>query len=292
MFFKRGVFLFKRIYVEISNICNLQCSFCPELDRKKEVLSVSNFEKIILQISSLTEEVCLHLMGEPLIHPELSAILDVCDQYNVKVQLTTNGVIISNKAEILLNSKCLRQINFSIQSYKDNFPEKSLINYFLPIIEFTKNLQRKSPDIYVNFRLWNVGKDSIENDVIFDIVEKSFAVKLNRKLQVDLIKSKKVLNRLYLHFDSRFDWPNLKRPYQGKKGRCHALTGHFGIHADGTVVPCCLDKDAQIPLGNCLNEDINDILNSKRAILMRKGFGRGELVEELCQHCSYIKRFK
>lgn len=286
--------MFKRIYIEISNICNLQCSFCPVVDRDKQVMMPANFERVLAQVAPLAEEVCLHLMGEPLTHPEFSRILQICEKKQIPIQLTTNGVVIGKKQNELLSATCIRQINFSIQSYKDNFPDKSLKDYFNPILEFTKLAHDKHPEMYVNYRLWNVGRNELvekDNEEVFSAVEEFFGVEINRSVHVESIKSKRVWNKLYLHFDSHFEWPSWDLPNQGSVGRCHALINHIGIHADGTVVPCCLDKEAQIPLGNCLEEDLVSILNSDRALKMKKGFLNNQLVEEFCRHCTYIKRF-
>ncbi|MCO4795244.1 MAG: radical SAM protein [Bacteriovoracaceae bacterium] len=286
--------MLKRIYIEISNICNLQCSFCPVVDRDNEVMGLQEFENILEQASPLAEEVCLHLMGEPLAHPEFSKLLSICEKYETPIQLTTNGIVIQKRKEDILNCKVIRQINFSIQSYKDNFPGKPIDEYINSIFDFTKEAFEKRPEMYINYRLWNVGRNEIverDNEDIFNRVENVFNTEINRTIHVESIKSKKVLNRLYLHFDSHFDWPSMDLPLLGKSGRCHALINHIGIHADGTVVPCCLDKEAQIPLGNCLTEDLGGILNSDRAIKMKRGFQNNQLVEDLCQRCSYIKRF-
>ncbi len=96
---------------------------------------------------------------------------------------------------------------------------------------------------------------------------------------------------MYLHFDTRFEWPDLENKSFGSNGRCNGLIGHIGIQADGTVVPCCLDKEAILNLGNCLETPLSDILNDKRATEMRDGFNNGKLVEDLCKRCDFIKRF-
>ena len=230
--------------------------------------------------------------GGAFAHPEFSKILSVCEELKVPIQLTTNGVVIEKKTEDLLNSTVIRQINFSIQAYKDNFPDKSLDSYLKPIFEFTRQSFKKRPEMYINYRLWNQREsDALENEEFYLSVETEFDVKINRNIQVESIKSKRLLNRLYLHFDSRFEWPSFDLPPQGIEGRCHALISHIGIHADGTVVPCCLDKEANIPLGNCLKEDLVSILNSEKALTMKKGFQNNRRVEKFCQHCTFINRF-
>lgn len=255
-------------------------------------MSANDFRKVIEQVKPETEEVCLHLMGEPLAHPEFEEILEICNEVNVAINITTNGVLIKRKQDLLLASTSLRQINFSLQSFKDNHPNASLEKYLDPIIHFTKELNALKPEVYVNYRLWNIGRNTInENEEIFSIVESKFEIEINRNIQVENIKSKRIWNRLYLHFDSDFEWPSTELEYQGTVGRCHGLINHIGIHADGTVVPCCLDKEAQINLGNCIDASLSGILNSHRANTIRNGFRKNELTEKLCQHCSYIGRF-
>lgn len=283
--------LFKKIYIEISNICNIQCSFCPVVERDKEMMSIDQFRRILIQAKPLAQEICLHLMGEPLAHPKIEDILKICDENEVKIQLTTNGLLIKRYQDLIINSRCIRQINFSLQSYKDNFPNKDLRPYLIPILGFTLLLNERRPEAYVNLRLWNVDAESQDNEEIFKEVEKFYEIEIKRTVDVGNIKSKRIWNRVYLHFDSRFEWPDLKIPNQGEQGRCHGILNHIGIHTNGVVVPCCLDKEAQINLGNCLDQNLVDILASPRAMAMKKGFQENKRVEELCKHCSYITRF-
>jgi radical SAM protein with 4Fe4S-binding SPASM domain len=283
--------MFKRVYVEISNICNLRCSFCPSIKRENTVLSVVDFEKILKQITPLTEEICLHLMGEPLAHPHFNEILKACESHNCKVQLTTNGLDLNKFSNSILGSPSVRQVNFSVQCFKDNFPDKDIKDYLLSILGFAILSNQLRPDVYINLRLWNIGDVLDNNEDVFLFVEDFFKTKINRTVDVGSIKSKRIWNKVSLHFDSRFEWPSMEAPFVGTSGTCHGLKGHIGILADGTVVPCCLDKEGQIPLGNCLIQEIDSILRSTRALEMRKGFDKRTLTEKMCQHCSYIKRF-
>jgi radical SAM protein with 4Fe4S-binding SPASM domain len=217
--------------------------------------------------------------------------VELCEKYRVQVQITTNGLLIKRYQDFLLNSKIIRQVNFSLQSFKDNFPHKEIGPYLGDILGFSQEAGLLAPEMFINLRLWNLESQAEDNEDIFMYIESKLDIQINRRVDVGGIKSKKILNRLYLHFDSRFEWPSLDLPYKGTQGRCNALIGHIGIHADGTVVPCCLDKEAQIPLGNCLEQGLVEILGSTRAQNMKKGFESGILVEKLCQHCSYINRF-
>ncbi len=282
----------KRIYIEISNLCNVQCSFCPVVEKDKRIMSLDEFEKIVQQAVPLAEEICLHLMGEPLAHPQFLEILAICQKYQAQVQLTTNGILLNRYKAALLASTSIRQINFSLQAFKDNFPERSLDQYFLPILDFVRDAHDKRPLMYINFRLWNQNSRDADNSDIFAYIENYFDIIINRNIEVGAIKSKRIWNRLYLHFDSRFDWPSIDLKFQGKQGRCNGVLNHIGIHSDGVVVPCCLDKNAEIPLGNCKELSLEKILSNERTTAMREGFLNGVLVEKLCQHCTYINRFK
>jgi radical SAM protein with 4Fe4S-binding SPASM domain len=283
---------FKKIYIEISNICNLQCSFCPEVERGKKIMAADDFEIVIGKVKDHTEQVTLHLMGEPLAHPEFSKIVAMAEEQGVHINLTTNGLLLKRYKEKELLSPAVRQINFSVQSYKDNFPNRPLKDYLTPLLEFTKFLNERRPETYINFRLWNLGNDAAhENEEVLSLIEEFYQVEINRRVDPGLRKSKRVWERVYLHFDSRFDWPSPLFPKISEQGKCYGLDNHIGIHANGDVVPCCLDKEARIKLGNIKENTLEDILNAPRALAMKKGFEQGRLVEDLCQRCSYIRRF-
>lgn len=293
---------FNKVNIEISNICNLQCTFCPEVVRTKKLMEESLFEKVIREVAPLTEQVCFHLMGEPLVHPKLERFLEICASEAVPVNLVSNGVLLTDKRMEFLLHPIVRQVNFSLHSYNDNYPEKDYTEYLEKIFKFTELAFERRPDLYINFRLWNLPSvDVVENPVqqknrsMLMEVEKRFGLDLRSKLDasfdVRLQKSYLVKNRLYLHFDTEFVWPSLELPVLGEKGTCKGLSNHFGVLAEGTVVPCCLDKEAAIPLGNALEKPIPEILSSPRARAMLKGFQERRLVEELCRKCQYIERF-
>ncbi len=286
---------FLRTYIEISNICNLQCTFCPEVDREKKILTPENFRKILKQVLPYTEQVCLHLMGEPLSHPEFKKILSICDEEGAVVQLVTNGTLLAQYGfDTFFNAKCLRQINFSLHSFKDNFPGKDIRPYLFDILTFSKEALTIRPELYINFRLWNLAvanEQNSENDEIINHVCEFFQVPINERVDARFGKSKNLTGRIYFHFDTRFRWPDYGDPDQGEKGFCHALSQQIGIHADGTVVPCCFDKEAGIPLGNVLADGFENVLKEPRLLKMRDGFQKKILTEELCRKCTYIRRF-
>lgn len=262
--------------------------------REKKMMTVELFEKIIQQVSDLTDQVCLHLMGDPLVHPKLSTFIEICARYETRIFFVTNGVLLrDDKMETLLHP-IIRQVNFSLHSFNDNYPDRDPTAYLEKILSFTEKAFLERPDLYINYRLWNLdeprGLDK-KNLSILNRIESHYNVIIDKNIDVQSEKSIKIKNRLYLHYDTEFIWPALDLPILGTQGTCLGLKSHFGILVDGTVVPCCLDKEAAIPLGNMNTENILSILSSPRALAIRQGFQNRKLVEDLCQRCNYIERF-
>lgn len=289
---------FNKVNIEITNICNLQCSFCPPVMRTKGFMPTPLFKKIIDEVSPLTEQITLHLMGDPLVHPKLNELIQICEEKQTPIFLVTNGVLLrEDKAEWLFN-KVFRQINFSLHSFEDNFPDKDPTLYLDKIFNFVERALKERPELYINFRLWNLGDvrgESTQNQHFLKEIYKKFGTPENAspptEIDVRLKKSHRIIGRLYLHFDTEFIWPSLELPVLGEKGTCYGLRSHFGVLVDGTVVPCCLDKEGKIPLGNVQDQDMISILKSPRALKILKGFQERKLVEDLCKRCQYIERF-
>lgn len=284
----------RKVHIEVTNVCNLQCSFCPPVERAKSWLSVEDFAFTLAEVAPLADEVALHLMGEPLGHPDFPKLLALCEEKGVKVNLVTNGVLVQKHAAALL-SPAIRQLSFSLHSYPDNFPDRPVGPYLANILALTRKLLEERPELYVNYRLWNLADPdsgrTAENTEMLRLIEKEFGRALAPPQNLKRQKGVLIAGRLYLHFDTRFRWPDSKDPVVNQKGFCYGLDSHFGVLADGTVVPCCLDKEGRIPLGNVRKQPLAEILTGERAQRMREGFRRGELTEDLCRRCTYIKRF-
>lgn len=263
--------LFKRIYIEITNICNLNCKFCPKTIREKKYMPTHEFELIINKIKDYTDYIYLHIKGEPLMHPNLEQILDIIDKNNLQVNITTNGRLLSDKLNII-NRKNIRQINVSLHSFNDINEIKDLLD----VVDKIKNA-------YISLRLWN----DLDNTEIIDLLEKHYNTK------IDANKKNNTLNsRIFLSIDSEFSWPSLNLPVISTKGTCKALKEQIGVLVDGTVVSCCLDNNGDNNLGNIFNDDLDKLINSNKYQDMLNGFKNNKLVSPLCQRCGYIKRFK
>lgn len=286
--------MFKKIYLEISNICNLQCTFCPVVERDKATMDEPSLKDYLQKIKKHTERVCFHLMGEPLGHKEFPRFVDIAQEYQVSLEITTNGTLINDANIRALLNPAVVQVNFSVQSFFDNFPQADASTYISKLVEFAHRCLSERPDLYVNFRLWNLdsGEEFQEkNELFLKTLETAFNVSINRVVDPAFNKSKRLKERIYLHYDSRFKWPSDKAIESKDKGTCYGTRTHIAVHANGVVVPCCLDKEARIPLGSLETQSLDEILTSDRYLKMKQGFENHRLVEDFCKKCTYIQRF-
>ena len=279
--------MFKKIYVEITNVCNLNCEFCPETSRRKEFMSLKNFEEIIKKIHNYTKLVALHVKGETLLHSNLKNILEILEKYNLKTNITTNGTLIKENLEIIKESKAVRQINFSIHSIMQN---KNLHSQYLTdIFESADELD----NVIISYRLWNL-KSIKENDIntnIIKAIEDYYGI---QNLKQKLLNSNfiKLKENVFINQDIEFEWPNINKEPIIEKGRCLALKEQVAILVDGTVVPCCLDNNGDIPLGNIFEETMEEILNKPKSVTIKKNFENGVITCDLCKTCGFLKNLK
>ncbi len=262
--------MFNRIYIEITNICNLNCEFCPHTKREKTFMTKEEFEEIIKKIKDYTNHIYLHVKGEPLMHKDIDSIIKISNKYNLNVNITTNARLLKEKLDIINKNK-IRQINISLHSF-DNLDE---IKDLLKVID---NIE----DTYISLRLWN-NKD---NSKILSILEQYY----NKKIELTE-KRFTLTNKVYLDKDILFSWPDINKNIITTKGTCKGAKKQLAILVDGTIVPCCLDNDGIINLGNIFDNSMEEVLNSKRYKDIVEGFNNNKLVEELCQKCGYRNRF-
>jgi len=278
---------FKKIYIEITNNCNLKCKFCPETNRIKEFMSLEKFEEVIKKIHKYTRLVCLHVKGEPLLHKEFKDILGILEKYNLKSNITTNGTLIKEKLEVIKNSKAVRQINFSIHSSIQN---KNLGDRYLQnIFESVEELK----DTIISYRLWNM-KNIKENEINLEIIKEieNYYNIQNLKQRLTEKEFFKIKENIFINQDTEFTWPDINKEIIIEKGRCLALKEQVAILVDGTVVPCCLDNNGDIPLGNIFKESMEDILNKPKSITIKKNFENGIITCNLCKTCGFLERLE
>ena len=274
---------FQKIYLEISNVCNLNCQFCPGTRRKKKTMSQDEFTSLASKLRPWTDFLYFHLMGEPLCHPLLSDLLDIAGELGFKVILTTNGSLLKKQQSALLSSPALHKVNISLHAFEANDLDVPFETYLQDCFLFGKAAEGKK---LVVFRLWNHGGAETRNHEILKMLEEFFP-----QPWVDERKGIRIGNRVYLEYGDKFDWPDLNADNYGEQVFCYGLKDQIGVLCDGTVVPCCLDHEGELALGNLFESDLEDILKSKRAQSIYQGFQRRFAAEELCRTCGYARRF-
>lgn len=284
---------FKKVYIEITNICNLSCNFCPKTGRKLNFMKEEAFTHILKSVKPYTDYIYLHLMGEPLLNPEMQRFLELSKQQEIKVNITTNGTLINNVKEVLLAAPALRQVNISLHSFEANEDDIDFNEYIDSVINFVKEA-RDNTNIISSMRLWNLdSKHEASNSLnknIFKILEDKFELDFNLKDILLEKNSVKLFKNVYLSMADKFEWPNINIAPSNERAFCNALRDQFGILVDGTVVPCCLDSEGNMALGNILETPLGEILESKRATDIYDGFTGRRAVEDLCKTCGYINR--
>ena len=274
---------FAKVYVEISNICNLSCSFCPGTIRASKRMSVQEFELILNKIKPYTDYIYFHLLGEPLCHPDLEKFLQIADEMDFKVIITTNGTLLERQKDILLKSSSHYKTVISLHSFEANDNKNSFEDYLNQCFQYAKDAENEK---IIVLRLWNNGgKDSL-NDEILNTLEKYFP-----KPWIDERNGTRIGEKIYIQYGDKFDWPTLENNDIEEKVFCYGLRDQIGILADGTVVPCCLDNNGEINLGNIFEKDLEEIINSEKAQNIYNGFSNRKAHEELCKKCSFVRKF-
>ena len=282
--------------MEITSACNLSCSFCPETKRPKSFLSVAEFERRLEEVKPYTDHVYLHVKGEPLLHPQLEKLLDLSMENNIKVNLTTNGTLLSKHREMLLKKPALRQVNFSLHSLDGNEEERDKGSYMRSILDFAKEASQKGHPI-VSLRFWNIDPSDLlslgarKNRALLEMIEEEFQLEHPILEKVQPGRGLKLAEGIYINQDHEFQWPALTEEEDDGEGFCYGLKDQVGILTDGTVVPCCLDGEGIISLGNIKDTPFRETIGSERAKNLAEGFSRRTAVEELCRKCGYRKRF-
>ena len=286
---------FKKVHIEITNICNLKCTFCPPKILPNGTMSLEKFDDLNFQLKPYTKELAYHMVGDPLVLSNLNEYLNISLKHDLKVNITTTANNINEKHYKALMNPTIKQINFSINSYNANSHKKSLDEYLNPILDFVKFAQQQKHEYFINFRIWNLDEEKSAkefNKKVFDKINETFNTNIDlENVYKERPKNIRIDRKIFFNFDEYFNWPSLENEIVSTNGFCYGLDSHFGILTSGDVVPCCLDQNACINLGNTNTTQISDILNSNRVKAIQNGFRKNIVVEELCQKCEYRTRF-
>ena len=274
---------FKKIYIEITNRCNLNCSFCGKNKRDFRDMSLLEFELVINKIKKYTDYIYLHVKGEPLLYSNLDSLLSICDNTNIKVNITTNGVFLKEKLSVLINHVCIRQINISLHS------ENNKKNYFLDVFSSGKVLSTK---MFISYRIWDL-KEYKLNKKSTEIVNKIIEFYNLSPVIVDKLyndKNIKIASNTFVNKENIFTWPDVDNDIL-VDGFCYGLKTHIAILSNGDIVPCCLDANGEIKLGNIFEDSLDDVLNGDIYKSLLKSFKDNKAIHPLCKSCNFKNRF-
>lgn len=274
---------FHKIYLEISNVCNLNCRFCPGTKRQKKILSEAEFSALLPKLRPWTDFLYFHLMGEPLCHPQLERFLLLAGESGFKVILTTNGTLLQKQQDVLLAAPGLHKVNISLHAFEANDLDIPFEEYLRRCFAFGRATEGKKLVVY---RLWNQGGENEKNQEILAGLRAAFP----GEWKVEP-RGTRIGQRVYLEYGNKFDWPDLSAEDGGEQVFCYGLRDQIGVLCDGTVVPCCLDHEGDIALGNLFEQSLEEILETPRAKAIYEGFRSKKAAEELCRKCGYARRF-
>ena len=260
--------MYKKIYLEVTNICNLNCPFCIRNKREKEYITITNFKEILLKIKNYTKYLYFHVSGEPLMHPYINELIDIASEY-FYINITTNGYLINK----IKNNHNIRQINISLHSFHPN--NIALKDYLDNIFEVINKLHN---DTYFSLRFWINNK--YNKDIIYYLESK-----YNKEIKLE--NGYEIIKNVFIGLGNEFIWPELDNQVNDKKGTCYALKDHIGILVNGDIVPCCLDVNGIIKLGNIYEDLLDDVIKSERYIKMLNGFKNNIKEEKLCHKCNF-----
>ena len=277
--------MLKKAYIEITNRCNLRCSFCPGTKRVPRTMTPAEFDLVLERLTGQVEYVYLHVMGEPLSHPQLAELLALAAARERKVCITTNGTLLARQTETLLAAPTLHKVSVSLHSFEGNGGAQERERQYLEEV-WSFAARAAAQGVIVALRLWNEGGAETRNGVI----EAFLHEKCPGEWPEPRGGSFRLRDNLYLERAKKFDWPDLNAQERGTQF-CYGLRDQLGVLADGTAVPCCLDHEGDIALGNLFTQPLSEILQSERACALREGFSRRCPSEELCRRCGFAARF-
>lgn len=249
-------------------------------------MSPDEFRKVVEKIRPFTDYIYLHVLGEPLLHPQLDEILTIAESAGLNINITTNGGLLERKKEILLTHS-IRQINISLHDAEENIAPCNWENYLQTALDFATEI---APKTYVCLRLWNTSNETSAafNTLCLDKIGLAFDLSTDALNEPTKGNGLKLAGHIFLQRAPRFEWPDEHKTGSQTIKNCYALRDHIAILADGHVVPCCLDADANMKLGNIFTQKLAIILETTRAKDIKKGFEQRKVVEPICATCGFM----
>jgi MoaA/NifB/PqqE/SkfB family radical SAM enzyme len=286
--------MLESVYLEITSACNLACPFCSPHTRKNEYMERERFVHVLASLAGKARVLYFHLKGEPLLHPDFGEYLYLAGKAGFKVRITTNGTLLAEHAGELSHSSALERLNISLQSLspfsEDEF-NKTVHVVLDAVSAITTERTAGGGPFLASLRLWT-RDNSAHTARALAAIEAKFGLGAGSLARTLASKNgATIAPKIALHTAETFTWPTLDGTDFGPSGFCRALRDHAGILVDGTVVPCCLDGEGILALGNIFESDWERILGSARSQAIYRSFTERKITEPLCRRCGYRTRF-
>lgn len=247
---------------------------------------MDEFDTLTSRLKGEVKFLYFHLMGEPFLHAQLPQFVKMAKEKGFVPVLTTNGTLLSQRPDML--DALPHKIQISLHSHEGN-GKADLERYIDDVMTFA--IEAAHRGCVIVLRLWNEGGHNSMNDTILNLIANHVPQPWTKRHD-----GWKLADYLYIENDNMFEWPDLQHATYGEEEVfCYALRNQIGVLVDGSVVPCCLDHNGDISLGNLFDQSLEQILASPRAMDIYQGFTNHIAVEPLCQRCGYSavsKRFR
>jgi radical SAM protein with 4Fe4S-binding SPASM domain len=263
------------LYIEPSNRCNLSCSFCPQsLDDYEERsggrmdIDMDLYRKVIAEVSTFDprpKSIKLYFLGEPLLHPEIQEIMTLAVSVCDRVEVTTNGLVLTEKkAQAILDSG-IHYLRVSVYLYEGI--RTDIVRRNVERLRDMRNNQRKSRP-FISAKVFG----QKERDMI-----EPYYSSITDEITCETMHS----------FAS--DFVNISQQPKGKASACPYPFYTLVVKSNGDVVPCCVAWEGSLVVGNAKTESLLDIWHGDKLASIHRDHLMGNRSKyTACKSCDTI----
>jgi len=286
------------ISIEPTTSCNLRCPECPSglraFTRPTGMLDPGFFKKILDQISPRLTLINFYFQGEPFLNRHLTSLIKMAADKKIYTSTSTNAHYLDDETARKTVESGLSRLIISIdgttqesyQQYRIGGNLGKVIEGTKRIIEWKKKLNSSTPHVIFQFLVVKPNEHQT-NDVL----------KLAEELNVDEVKFKTAQvydfengnplipeNNKYSRYRLK---PDGKWELKNKmENHCWRMWQGCVITWDGSLLPCCFDKDAQNRIGNLSDNNFNSIWKGTEYNKFRNAVLTNRQEIDICKNCT------
>ncbi|HSB71504.1 MAG TPA: radical SAM protein [Candidatus Methylomirabilis sp.] len=314
----------RRLHVELTNRCNFSCEFCPDrsMRRPRGTMPLSMVEELLAQAGqeNLARQVHFHVMGEPLLYPDLPEAVRFARSGDMEAWVTTNGSLLTPELLMELQAAGLSHLTISLQTPDaptfalrgsrflafEQYRERLIgtVRAFLPhasgmrlsLCFLSNPLRRFHAPGASNIRVaesgrelrahmgrwveWIFGGTALERQVP-DLLVRLKGAGILTEAGVPMTAHLDLRVRVLGNWAGHFEGPIVPARF----GYCPGLSENFGILWNGDYVICCADYDGRTVLANCSEKPLREYLSLPAVQEIAGGFRRYRVVHPHCRQC-------